>query len=62
MGHFLWSGLCSKCRENPAFFAYFTGQGGQNFSAVETAWRREVDSNFEYGFTWSRYKPLPPLT
>src|ERR1019366_2043325 len=25
-GHFLWSGLRSKCRHNPAFFAYFTNE------------------------------------
>jgi hypothetical protein len=45
----VWSGSGSRYREKPAFFAYFKSDAAE-FSAVETAWRRERDSNPRYRF------------
>ena len=43
------SGLSAKDAELRGFSAIFRGKP-QSFSAVETCWRRELDSNFEYSF------------
>ena len=43
------SGLSAKHGELRGFSAIFRGKP-QSFSAVETCWRREVNSNFRYSF------------
>src|SRR5437762_13562207 len=48
-GRFLWSGLGVKIAELRPFLAFFEAILG-NFSAVQTAWRRERNSNPRYGF------------
>ena len=48
-GRFLWSGFGLKIAEFRPFLA-FCGAILRNFSLVQTAWRRERDSNPRYGF------------
>jgi hypothetical protein len=47
--HFLGSGWWRKYTEKPAFSAYLHSNAAE-FSAVGTAWRRELDSNSRYHF------------
>ena len=58
------SRLSSNNRERRACFAHFGVKGGRNFSAVQTAWRRERDSNPRYGFPYSGFQDrlFQPLT
>src|SRR5947209_1589673 len=48
-GRFLWFGLGMKIAELWSFSGSSSQRVG-NFSAVQTAWRRERDSNPRYGF------------
>ena len=60
----LQSGLSGKNREKWACLAYFASKGQGRFSAVQTAWRRERDSNPRYGFPYSGFQDrlFQPLT
>ena len=51
------SGLSAKYAELRAFSEIFKGKR-QSFSAVETAWRRELDSNSRYRFALSPKAPF----
>src|SRR5437879_1122995 len=48
----------------PQYCSRISAQGEQNFSAVQTTWRRERDSNPRYGFPYSGFQdhPFQPLT
>ena len=47
-----------------AVFHSFLGKQGWEFSALQTGWRRERDSNPRYGFPYSGFqdRPFQPLT
>jgi hypothetical protein len=55
--YFLWSSSVDKYREIPAF-SQILEDTWQNFSAVKTCWRREVDSNLRYSFENDVTRPV----
>src|ERR1035441_8756235 len=62
-GTFSESGLSAKHAELRGFSAIFRGKQ-PDFSATQTAWRRERDSNPRYGFPYSGFQDrlFQPLT
>ncbi len=58
VGHFLQSGLREQFAKLRPFRAIFQGLQPV-FSATQTAWRRERDSNPRYGFPHSGFQDVP---
>jgi hypothetical protein len=58
------SGLVDKDSRNMGKIREFMRKCRRKFSAIQTAWRRERDSNPRYGFPHSGFQdhPFQPLT
>src|ERR1039457_337821 len=59
-GHFLRSGLIVKDAELRPFLAILRAIQA-DFSALQTVWRREVDSNPRYRFGWCKSRRFRKL-